>query len=203
MSLEAGTERADRPAISAQGYVDTARLRSALSDAQAEAETCLASLDGASSLEVNELRRQLHEARDAASSCLVQMGSAAPSDEVCRAQLGVGVGGDLTGVRVNAGLQRGVSSQLSAPVQVWMRAVSTQVEISRLRAAAAVCDPQAVEQAKVAAVREALGHANSASAAALETLLDRTVAAEVRHCVFAELSSDRCLVELPCLFQQL
>lgn len=69
----------------AQGFVDKAQLKSALTEAQVEAETCLASLDDAgASAEVGELRKQLVEARDAANSCLLQMGSSVPSDEASR-----------------------------------------------------------------------------------------------------------------------
>lgn len=64
-----------------QGYVDTAHLRTALSEARSDAETCLAGLDAGSSVEVDELRTQLQLAQEAAQSCLVQMGSAAPNDE--------------------------------------------------------------------------------------------------------------------------
>lgn len=66
-----------------QGFVDTAHLKAALTDAQAEAETCLASLGGeGSTREMDELRVQLREARDTANSCLLQMSVAAPTDEV-------------------------------------------------------------------------------------------------------------------------
>lgn len=64
-----------------QGFVDTARLKSALSEARSEAETCLAGLDAGVSDEVDELRKQLQQAQEAASSCLLQMNTAAPSDE--------------------------------------------------------------------------------------------------------------------------
>lgn len=67
-------------------------------------------------------------------------------------------------------------------MQVWSRAVSTQVTIARLRAAAAACDPQAVETARAMAVRDALNLANSTYAAAIEKLMDRAKAAEVRSC---------------------
>lgn len=58
--------------------------------------------------------------------------------------------------------------------------MTTQVEISRLRAAAAACDPLAVAQSRAGAVREALTRANAASAEALERLLLRATAPEVR-----------------------
>lgn len=64
--------------------------------------------------------------------------------------------------------------------QVWDRAVQTQVEIARLRAAAAACDPAAMETAKATAVRDALSLANSTYADALERLMQRAKSAEVR-----------------------
>lgn len=130
--------------LTRQGFVDTARLKSALTDARAEAESCLTSLDSADESEVSELRTQLQEAREAANSCLVQMSTAPSNDEV------------------------------------WMRAVTTQIEIGRLRAAAAACDPRAVEQGRAAAVQSALARANAASAGVVESLFARARAAEVR-----------------------
>lgn len=66
-------------------------------------------------------------------------------------------------------------------MQVWARAVGAQIEIARLRAAAAACDPQAVEQSRAAAVRQALSRANALSAEALDKLFLRARAAEVRR----------------------
>lgn len=67
-----------------------AQLKSALSDARSEAETCLAVLTDSAAeggapgpAGDAELRKQLQEARDAAESYLMRMGSAAPTDEVC------------------------------------------------------------------------------------------------------------------------
>lgn len=73
--------------------------------------------------------------------------------------------------------------------QVWNRAVTAQIELGRLRAAAAACDPQAVSQARNAAVRDALLRANSASAEIVEKLHSRVTAAEVSETVPPYLSA--------------
>lgn len=72
-----------------QAFIDTAQLKSDLADARSEAETCIAVLsvdatqEGAApaSAEVEELRRQLEVASEAANACLLQMGTAEPNDE--------------------------------------------------------------------------------------------------------------------------